>query len=163
MVKKDSQIGVEHCWSVLCKKSTLDSETNDLSIISVVDRLQFKVSPETIQKSTKENSRGFMLPVELEIVSKFKKIDKKKPVAFDYRFRFLNPKAEQLGIFEGGRLAMDEKIQNMRVRARIGSFLVEKENGRGDYAIAVDIKSVTEGEYTEVDRIPVEIEWSENK
>lgn len=156
-----TNIGIEHCWSILCKSTMLDTETNDLSIMGVVDRVHFQVPKEMMKKSEEEKSKGFLIPIGLEIVSKFKKVNKNKSFAFDHRFRLLNPEGEQLGIIEGGRLAMDEKANSMRVRGKIPSLLVEKKNKGGDYEIAVEVKDVADNDYIEVNRIPIEVQWSE--
>lgn len=164
MTKKKIGPEVKHCWSILCKKSTLDSESNDLSLISVVDRIDCKVAQEVVEESKKTNTKGFLIPVDLEVVTKFKKNLDGKAVAFDYRFRLYNPKGGQMGTFNGGRLAMDEKIRNLRVRVKLPFMPIDREAGNGDYGIGIDIKDVTDTdeEYREVERIPLEVVWSIN-
>ena len=156
---------VEHVWSLICSRSTIDSETNNLSLFNVIERITVNIPVEAIEKAKISKAKGFLTQIDFEVVSRFRKITENKIVAFDVRLRLLSPDSRILMTSVEQRIAMREGIKNMRVRNRFNSLPVEKS---GDYMIVVDIKEVEEAHYAEVGRIPLEIlvnieEKAENK
>lgn len=161
MLKKENKLEVQHIWSVLCRQSILNADTNNISLIDVVDQANFRLPQEVIQKVDTGDTKGFIFPVELEVVSLFKKSNKSQEVSFDYRLRFLTPEGEQTGKVEAGRVTIERQLKNMRVRAKMVEFAVDKRAKSGEYTVVVEIKDTSNDIYFEVARIPLEIELGE--
>ncbi len=156
---------VEHVWSLICSSSSIDSETNNLSLYNVIERITVTVSSTVVEKAKADNSKGLLTPIDFEVVSRFRKKTESKTTTFDIRLRLLSPDSRILMTSVEQRIAMREGIRNMRVRNRFNALPVEKS---GDYIIIIDVKEIEETHYNEVGRIPLEIivnveEKAENK
>ena len=145
---------VEHIWSLICSNSTIDSETNNLSLFNVIERITVTVPAAALDKAKADKSKGLLTHVGFEVVSRFRKKTSNKTAAFDIRLRLLSPESRILMTSNEQRVAMREGIRNMRIRNRFNVLPVEKS---GDYVVIVDAKEVEETGYSEVGRIPLEI------
>jgi hypothetical protein len=151
-MKKDKLI--QHIWTVICSQSTLDSESNNLTLVNVIEKFTLPIPSDEMKKAKEAGARGFAFPVNFEITSLFRKSDGEKTGLFDMRIRMLNPEGETMSISAEQKLGFKEGIRSFRVRNRFMQLFVEK---TGDYWFVIEIKNVEEAEYFEVGRIPLEI------
>jgi hypothetical protein len=146
---------IEHIWTIVCSRSVLDSETNNLSLNNVIEKFTVPLHKDDIEKSKKEGSVSFMINTEFEVVSLLRNTEKEKAGIFDTRIRLLNPKGESLATAHEQKIALKEGVSNLRLRSRFNQLLVQES---GVYTVVMDIKSVEETEYIQVGSIPLEVE-----
>jgi len=72
---------IEHIWSVLCSNSSVDIDTNSLSIFNVVEQLNIQSIPKVVSLHNNNSSpkeagqESSVIPVTFEIVSLFQRQD----------------------------------------------------------------------------------------
>ncbi len=143
---------LNHIWSIVCSKSLLDKDSNNVSLINTIEKITLPISEVEMRGATERKSEGFLFQFEFEVVSRLmRKI--KGPIAFDYRVILLSPSGKKLIVSER-RLAMDPDIKNLRVRTNFGTLPIEKS---GDCILEISIKDVEEQRYEVVSEIPVEV------
>ncbi len=145
---------IKHIWSIICSQSTIDSETNNLTLVNVIEKITVNVLPADIDKMKADGAKGFMLPAQLEVTSFFKKQDEKKVGVFDMRVRMTNPVGETMITSLPQKIGLKEGVKNIRIRNRFAGIPVEK---TGEYSFVVDLKDISETEYAEVGRIPLDV------
>ena len=62
---------IEHVWSVLCEKSVIDSETNNLSLTNILEEIQISLKEKGIIDSSEKT-----VPINFELVTMWRKISK---------------------------------------------------------------------------------------
>src|SRR3972149_5457811 len=78
---------IEHVWSVLCSKTIVDPRSNNVSLIEVVEQLVIEKRAIDDLPSGKEP----VLPVPMELVSLWQRIDYSVPVDGDMQTLLLGP------------------------------------------------------------------------
>jgi hypothetical protein len=134
---------IEHIWSVLCSRSVIDSETNNVSIQDVVEQI-------TINAEPAEN--GF-LPFPLELITLWgrKKVD--EPTKGTERVSFVTPSGKSTVISESN---IDlSKTERHRQKVKFPGLPLG-EGGR--YYFIVEFKE-DNGQYSEVAAIPLTIQF----
>jgi hypothetical protein len=134
---------IEHIWSVLCSRSVIDSETNNVSIQNVVEQIVIQAEPQ-------EN--GF-LPIELELITLWGKDEPKEVVEGAGRVTFITPSGKS-------DVISDEKIdltkaERHRQRIKLPGLPVSE---AGKYYFKVEVKN-KDGEWKQVSAIPLKIEF----
>lgn len=72
---------IDHVWSILCNGSSIDSETNVISLFGVLEQITIPANPKGIVK----------LPINLEIFSLWIRGDEKVPACGKMRVVFCDP------------------------------------------------------------------------
>ena len=74
---------LKHIWTVLCRRSVIDQETNNLSIHDVFEQIEVdvKVNPDK-QGDVKE----FNVPIEYEVINFWMKVNDEKAFASHFLF-----------------------------------------------------------------------------
>jgi len=131
-----------HVWTVICRRATIDSETNSVSIFEVVEEMHVKgVSP----------SEKVLVPRELELISLWARSDVGRPEVGHTRLRMLTPKDETTGVAEG---EIDLRgHRRLRFRLKLGTMALD---GPGVYEFAIDLREGG-GDWREVTRIPLDV------
>ena len=137
---------IEHVWTVLCRRSVVDSDTNSISLIESVESIQFGLD------KPKDAPTPAGLPLELELVTLWIRSDRRVPEHSQYRvFVQLPDESER----EAGESVIIDLREFERLRARVrfdGIPFV----GPGRYRFVVQLQ---EGEaWTTVARVPLDIE-----
>lgn len=145
---------IEHVWSVVCSSSSVDRETNNISLFNLIEKLTFNIPTTVLEKVKREEKRSIAFPIEFEVVSRFRRSEAKEGFAFDYRLRVLN--AESRIIFAGQeqKIALKEGIDNIRIRNQFKNIPIQK---TGIYKIVIEIRNVGETTFRSVYSIPLDI------
>lgn len=145
---------VEHVWTIVCSRSSVDSELNNISLFNLIEKLTFTIPEAAANQFAASGKRGMIFPAEFEVVSRFYRRDTKRAGMFDMRINLKNDKGEI--IFKGNeqKIALKEGIDNLRVRNQFKNIPVEK---TGEYRIAIEIKEVEDQTYTEVWTLPISL------
>src|SRR3989344_8530142 len=57
---------LKHVWSILCRKSIIDIDTNNITLSDVLERIIINVNQE---ENFKDKTLNYSLPIEFEVVS----------------------------------------------------------------------------------------------
>lgn len=136
----------EHIWSIICSKSSVDSETNNISLFEILEQVNIsrkKGFPEI------EEGKHVGIQFNCEVVTLIARSDLTKPELVDVRIRLVLPT---------GTVITQPKqtislLDHLRFRqiVRVNNFPYA---GPGEYSFCVDILDQN-GEATEKARIPV--------
>lgn len=145
---------LRHVWSVLCSSSVLDADSNNLSLNNLVEKLTFHVTKEVELEKKKAGATGYLMSVQLELVTRFYKITE-EAVAFEIKMDVINAKGKLMGSVNPNNFGIKSGIKNMRIRTKLNQLPTDEQGG--DYTLSILVKEAGESEFTEVDQIPLEI------
>lgn len=140
---------MKHIWSVLCRKSIIDSETNNISLNDVFEQLSVNIDVST--KNSVETKIN--IPVEFEVVSMWLNTTGQKIFKAEMEVNFVTPEGTIVN-----SLKQNIEVPNMarRLRTRLKSLGL----GVGDsgiYTFEVKIKEYGEDKFKTVAKIPLEV------
>ncbi len=134
---------IRHVWTVLCGKSSIDRETNNISLFEVVEQLQvggWAGEPADV-------------PIPLELVTLWSRVQPDKPSRGEARIILETPGGHR-GISQSHAVDL-RKYHRVRNRARIPTIRIE---GSGVYSFVVELRQQDKEEWLEVAKIPVEVQ-----
>jgi hypothetical protein len=125
---------IEHIWSVLCSRSVIDSETNNVSIQDVIEHIIINAEP---------TENGF-LPFPLELITLWGRKELDKPAIGTERVAFVTPSGKS-SIISESKIDLS-KVERHRHRVRLPGlplseggryyFKVELTDGDQDHEVA---------------------------
>ena len=145
---------IQHIWTLVCKESKIEAETNNISVIDLYENLQFDLKTD---QNFYDKSKPLVGPFNFEVVSLFYRDKKGTHVEFEVLAKIIDPKGAVLGEFPA---KTEFKPEHNRVRNRIkfntvaltvsGVYIVQVYMKRKDEqdqvaAIPLDIKVVLNG------------------
>jgi hypothetical protein len=134
---------IEHIWSVLCSRSIIDSETNNVSIHDVIEQITINAEP---------TENGF-LPFPLELITLWARKEIDKPTKGTERVSFVTPSGKSTVISESN---IDlSNVERHRQKVKFPGLPLG-EGGR--YYFTIEFKE-DNGQYSEVTAIPVTIQF----
>jgi len=141
---------IKHIWTVLCRKSILDQESNNISLLDVVERLQVKLSI----KREGQKPDGFVISTEFEIVSFWirDKIDKEEKIQIS--IETLDSEDNKLGEFTRD-LTFSPKMKKMRLRVKMLNIKLTES---GLYHFRIKSKASKQAKWKTEAEIPLEVE-----
>jgi hypothetical protein len=138
---------INHVWSVLCRKSIIDNETNNISLIDVLEQIQ--VNTVTQQKTLKP----VRVPLEYEIVSLWSKDKSPKKASADIQVSLINSDGQIIKEFSH-QLEIPLKTKRMRSRTRIAGIELSKS---GKYQFAVKVKQQGQKNFKTIALLPIDV------
>ena len=140
---------IEHVWSVLCSRSTIDSESNNVSIYNVIEQLNL---------AGLGGQGPGLLPMELEVVSLW--IADEIPIRGFTRLRLHMPTSVGEPSNEGMIDLTQPGISRFRTRQRMVGLQFE---GYGLYWWHVEYRADGTDAWETVARLPLEIKPAEGE
>jgi hypothetical protein len=140
---------MKHIWSVLCRKSIIDSETNNISLNDVFEQLSINIDA-SANKSIKTKIN---IPVEFEVVSMWLNTTGQKIFKAEMEVNFVTPEGTIIN-----SLKQNIEVSNMarRLRTRLKSLGLGVGDS-GTYTFEVKIKEYGEDKFKTVAKIPLEV------
>lgn len=146
---------IAHIWSVLCQNSSVDQQTNNVSLFQVFEALEVDVTPAS---NTEVSANAeFNIPVQYQIVTLLSK-EKADPENTKYviRITLVNPQGEKK-ILVDRELPFLANKRRMRSVNQIQGLPVNKS---GDYHFIVEIKQ--DEKFQKVADLPLEVKLNIN-
>ena len=140
---------MKHIWSVLCRHSIIDSESNNISLIDVLEGVQANYKP---KNDDKNNGRPTIIPVDFEIVSFFEDIDTSKELRFKIKIDIIAP-GNIVNNGSENEVVLPIGPKRLRQRSRINGLPVTVS---GSYRMVVKIKQDKE-EFKTVVELPLDV------
>lgn len=141
---------IKNIWSLICKESKIDQETNNISIIDAYESLQFDLKLEKKQ----DKDAPLVLPFSFELLSLFYRDEKKKEERMEEIIHVLDPDSNKLGEFKAS-IIFKENQNRVRSRVKFDTIALTKS---GTYLFQVFTqKKVNDNQRDLVSIIPVDI------
>lgn len=155
MVNKTSEL-IKLEWAVLCENSLIDGDSQNLTLVNLIERLKFE--GERVDKTKDFNSsEGELLPMRMTLVTRIRRlVEANQKLEFDITYDFIDPEKKKLGNVET-TFNMDPGILNFRMRFGVEGLKLTKS---GMYWFIIKAKQKDEKSYTKLGEVPLEIELS---
>ena len=143
---------IKHLFTLICRESIIDHETNNLSINQIYEELKFDIAiPEDAHlKRNDQDPVGIQLPLEVTSMFYREKMDSEEDLKLT--LIFLDPSDKELGKFELP-FKFIESQRRVRTRMKLNSIALTK---RGTYHFKV-LLSIGESEMELLETIPLDI------
>jgi len=141
---------MKHIWSVLCQKSSIDKESNLISLFDCVEEINLVIDQAKAPKNDK-----IIIPIEFQLVSfwVFEDINKIKDNVLEIKIELLDPDKKLLGQFEN-KFKIKKGISRFRSRITIKGLRITK---KGRYTYKVRGKDEGEKGYKVVAELPLDL------
>ena len=152
---------IRHIWTVLCQKSILDHDTNNLTLVDVAEQIvisiadldSVKLSAAAVQPMQETNAPSVTL--RLELVSLWARQKKDRPEKGHARIRIMAPSSEIM-------YEMTYEINlsaSTRFRQRSGLMGLPPAIASGEYIFITELLDPETNEYVIVAETPLEISF----
>lgn len=140
---------MQHIWSVLCRSSQIDIDTNNVSISNVFEQLVVTLD----QKDSEKIIRSVNIPIDYEVVSLWVKERQEKKVKAEIMIDIVDPQGKILKSFpQTGE--MPEAMNRLRTRFRIQGLVLTTS---GVYKFIVKVKEAGKKDFRIVSEVPLEV------
>jgi hypothetical protein len=138
-----------HIWSVLCRQSVIDTDTNNITIQNVLEQLDI----DAVVKGSEVNlPTNINIPIDYELVSLWYKKDRSSEEPVDIKLSVINPRGTEVYCMDQHAIA-PKGTGRLRTRAKITGMVV---TDSGDYTFRLQFKN-QKGDYVPVAEIPLEV------
>jgi len=141
---------IEHIWTILCSRVITSRETNNVSLIEVMEEVKLDVGVEDDKQSTVESTIPF--PFKLVLVSLWSRMEDEKPIVGTARDIFLAPSGEILGNQEF-KINLSDHVRMRTMRNFINLPIPVKESGK--YRFRTEFLDEENNTWIEVSNIPL--------
>ena len=140
---------IKHIWSVLCRETVIDNQTNNISLFSVFERIAVDIKTKSAQKTKHKTN----LPIKYELVNLWFKSKENHEGKATTRLELLDPTGKLITSIEK-KLIIPAKIRRMRERFQIEGLPIVTS---GIYIFKVKIKETGLNKFKTVAAIPLEV------
>ena len=149
---------IEHIWSVLCSNSSVDIDTNSLSIFNVVEQLNIQSIPKVVSLHNNNSSpkeagqESSVIPVTFEIVSLFQRQDPEADKLLnDAILALIDPRGKILKE-NNFQIVFPKGSKRLRFRTKLGGMPITIS---GEYRFILKVK--TGKDFHEMSRLPLDV------
>lgn len=139
---------IHHVWTLPCRVVISSQETNNVSLIEILEEISIKAQPIILQG---KELRG-IIPAIFDIVTLWAREKPDQPDSGFGRISLISPDGETIFLQESEIDLKESK--RMRSVGRIFGFPAEQD---GIHFLKVEIRSNSEDQWVEVWRIPIEV------
>ncbi len=140
---------MKHIWSIICEKSSIDFETNLLSIFSCLEELKLVIDETQVSKTEK-----LIIPVNFQIVSFWSIENFSQDSSLEIKGELLDPQGTVLNEFQN-TLQIKAGVKRFRNRTNVQGLPVTK-SGRYYFRISQKDKN----KFIVVANLPLDIDLS---
>ncbi len=140
---------MENIWAIICEKSSIDSQTNLLSLFNCIEEIKIEIDKEKMPESDK-----LVVPINLQVISLWLVKDFTKENSSEIKLEFIDPKGKVLNEFINV-LQVKPGEKRMRNIANIQGLQITEE-GRYYYRIS----QKKSNKFIEVVKLPLDINLS---
>ncbi len=130
-MKKTANTNIEFIWALLCSSSSIDSETNNLSVTNIIEEISIE------EKNLPQNYENIEIGVNFQLVSLIKrKGDTSATIGADFKLSFTDPDGK---ILNSTTFPIELIADKARMRQRINIPIIQVTKA-GEYNFALEIK-----------------------
>jgi hypothetical protein len=138
---------IRHLWSLVCAKSSIDSQTNNISIFEVIEQIQIGPIPESVPEGPVP-----LAAMSLEVISLWMRDPLNEPARGEYRITMHSPRGKSL---PSAVQVMDlSTFRRFRSRFHLPGLPID---GVGLCQIEVEFRAGSEAEWVSVAKVPIEV------
>ena len=139
---------IRHVWSVLCQSSSIDNETNHISLFDVLDSL-------TIYGNPKEE---ITIPLKVDVVCLWVRADEETPCRGTMRLSYLKPAGKSFDPIEAEINLIDVMFFRNRLHVEMLSLA-----GPGIYKFCVELKDEVDDSWNKVAELPFIVKYENRR
>lgn len=144
---------ITHIWSVLTSKSVVDSSSNNLSLIDILEKVSIDITPVTEGKGFPKDG-SINIPLQYQIVSFFVTTEKNKTEKGKIKIDIISPAGKNFTVLDN-TFEIPKNIQRMRVINTIQGIGVTIP---GIYTFKISLSQSEKDKYVKVAEIPLDVE-----
>ncbi len=144
---------ITHIWSVLCQRSIVDPQSNNVSIIDVFEALEVDINP--VPNIKAQDNPEFNIPIQYQVVSLWARTDAKTAEG-QVRITLVSPDGKEK-ILVDSELKFPSDKRRMRSINQIQELPV---NQNGVYHFIIELKQ--EAKFQKEADIPLEVKLNIN-
>lgn len=137
---------MRHIWSVACSHAVVDRDSNNVSLLNVIEQLRIQEAPRP----------DAVLPFQLDVMTLWAREDLEVPETGNSRLKFVSPAGKTLCTFE----AVVDLSSHERSRAKL-TFQGLPLRNSGIYKFRIEQKSEGATRWRKVSEIPLSVLFSE--
>ena len=107
---------IKHVWSVLCKTSRIDVDSNNISLMDVIETIELSLEGKDF-----DNKKTNLIPAEYEIVSTFYRDKIGTHEVLEVEVDVVDPRGDKIATFPS-KVEFKEEHQRMRTRFKFTTF-----------------------------------------
>lgn len=146
---------IKHIWTVLCRRSVIDQDTNNLSLYDILEQLEVEAK---LKEDISQKNLVINVPIEFDVVSLWL-TEKEDSFEGSFIIEVEDPEGKVLKTFDN-KLSIPQGMRRMRTRLKVNGFAVK---GSGDYNFNVYYKEIDKAKRTKVSVLPLEVGVKLNK
>lgn len=150
-------------WSVLCQESSIDSNTNSISLFKVLEEAQFNLDMNEIDKMKDmpgfDPAKPMAFPFKYQLVTLWKNVSDNSTLLFNTKLLIKDPKGKVLNEATHD-IAFEIGKDRMRGITNFDGFLLTEP---GFYTFSVLAKEAAESSFEEVAEVPVKVSINLNR
>jgi hypothetical protein len=138
---------INHVWTVLCSKSSIDNDSNNISLFEVLEQVSVEVPP-----GVQISDEGINVALQFEMISLWSRSDINQPEKGEARFDFRAPS----GRTQEGKIVEINltEYERFRTRQRFSSIPLDSE---GVYEFHVHCRPDPGAEWSSVANVPLHV------
>ncbi|MFA4942345.1 MAG: hypothetical protein WC564_01755 [Patescibacteria group bacterium] len=138
---------MKNIWSILCQESSVDSNTNKISLFNCIDELTMSFA-----RREEINDKPKNIPLSFDLVSLWtKEID--EPDNFNILIQFFDPNGKELKSFEQD-ISFERGKKRLRAIIKVNGFVITSD---GTYKIKLSYKQNDDDKYKPFSELPFDV------
>jgi hypothetical protein len=142
---------IKHIWSVLCQRSVVDQQSNNISLIDVFEQLQVDIPPKGISKTV--SLKDMNIPIQYELVNLWSKTKEGIEEKENIRIVLYDPNGNEIKRIDKEFIIPKDKKRMREINKIQGITL----RGSGVYNFVVSIKQQDNKTYKQAAKLPLEV------
>ncbi len=143
---------IKHIWSVLCIRSVIDSDNNNISLMNILEQIEVHI------KDKKKIKNKIKIPINYELVNFWAKTKADEKVAMTTTVEIIDPNNKKLKTMKKDLVIPTNKLR-MRERIKIQGFVFVDP---GTYHFRVKYMTAKDKRSKQVAEIPFVVKLIEN-
>ena len=149
MTKKIPNNKIKHHWTILCGSSSVDRQTNNISLFNIIEQLSLNIKRENWEKALKEKKEGFLARTQFEIVTLWEKEEPEDEISAEVEVRLVDPKGNVLHK-QPYQLSFAKQVKRHRQRLTWSGMKLTQ---AGVYIFSINIKYPDATQFEEVETV----------
>lgn len=146
---------IKHIWSVVCEKSIINQDDNNISIINVLEEINSTI---TSKDQDPLKSQKINLPFDFEVINYWIK-NVNKEVEFEIKTAIFDPTNNELSSVVNKTVFPSDK-NKLRSRLKIHGLSVTK---NGEYEIKISFKTKSDKDFKLIAELPFQVKVTIDK
>ncbi len=149
---------IKSIWSILCQESSVDANTNNISLFKVLEEIKFELKIEELDKLKNDPNfdpkKPFFLPFTSQLIILWKNLSTKKDFEFPVKILLKDPDGKKIQDMTNSFIFQDGKERLRTVISLNGVPLTKP----GEYIYSIMVKQNKNEDFEEIATVPIKID-----